>query len=235
MCGRYRLKDPKAALDFFEAKPVFEIMSRYNIAPTQKIPMVTGAGKIEEMVWGATAAWAKDTSKALINARSESVREKRSFKSSFTKRRCLIPSNGFYEWSRGDKRPHLFTMKNEQPFAIAAFWNEAKDINRCCLLTTARNAVPEPVHDRMPVIVRREYWEEWFSPGELPDAVFHHITTPYASEEMSALAVSSVVNSAKVDDPRCCEAWNCEAVPQKLVIILPEKPKPKSQQQNFGF
>jgi len=97
-------------------------------------------------------------------------------------------------------------MKNEQPFAIAAFWDEAKGINRCCLLTSAGNAVPEPVHDRMPVIVCREYWEEWFSPGEQPDAVFQHIATPYASEEMSELAVSSVVNSAKVDDPRCCEA-----------------------------
>src|SRR5205823_4812618 len=105
MCGRYRLKDPKAALDFFEVKPAFEIRPRYNIAPTQKIPVVTGAGEIEEMVWGLVPQWAKETSKALINARSESVREKRSFKSLFTKRRCLIPADGFYEWSsKGEKR-----------------------------------------------------------------------------------------------------------------------------------
>jgi putative SOS response-associated peptidase YedK len=219
VCGRYRLKDPKAALDFFGVKPAFEIRPRYNIAPTRKIPVVTGADEIEEMIWGITPQWAKGTSKALINARSESVREKRSFKSSFTKRRCLIPADGFYEWSsKGEKQPYLFTMKNEAPFAIGGFWDEIEEMNRCCLLTTAGNAVLEPVHDRMPVIVRPDDWEEWFSPGELSDTSFHRITTPYAADEMSALAVSAVVNNARVDDPRCCEAWDCDGVPQKLVI-----------------
>jgi putative SOS response-associated peptidase YedK len=231
MCGRYRLKDPKAALDFLGAKPAFEIRQRYNIAPAQKIPVVTAIGEIQEMVWGLTPSWAKETSKALINARSESVREKRSFESSFTKRRCLIPADGFYEWSRGEKRPHLFTLENEQPFAIAGFWDEAEDINRCCLLTTAGNVVLLPVYDRMPVIVRQEDWEEWFSPHALADETFQRITFPYAAEEMSALAVSSIVNNARVDDFRCCEAWDCQEVPQRLVVTRGST----AGQQTLGF
>jgi len=99
MCGRCRLKDPKAAFDWLGVVPTFEARSRFNIAPTQRVPVVTDAGRVEEMVWGIVPAWAKETSKALINARSESVREKRSFKSSFQQRRCLVPADGFYEWT----------------------------------------------------------------------------------------------------------------------------------------
>ena len=203
MCGRYRLKDPQAAFDWLEVVPSFEVRPRFNIAPAQRIPVVT-AGRVEEMIWGIIPAWAKD-SKALINARSESVREKRSFKSSFQQRRCLVPADGFYEWTRVGKRPHFFTVNDGAPFAIAGIW-DPDDISRCCLLTTAANAVLAPIHDRMPVIVPREDWEEWFAPGELAEQSFQRIMTPYAAEAMSVVAVSPLVNSARVDDPRCCEA-----------------------------
>jgi len=173
--------------------------------PHTACPVVTGAGRVEEMVWGIVPAWAKETSKALINARSESVREKRSFKSSFTQRRCLVSADGFYDWTKVRKRPHFFTVNSGAPFAIAGIWDQGDDMPRCCLLTAAANAVLEPIHDRMPVIVRREDWEEWFSPGELGDHAFQRITAPYRAEEMSALAVSPLVNSARANDPRCRE------------------------------
>ncbi len=86
----------------------------------------------------------------------------------------------------------------------------------------------------MPVIVRREDWEEWFSPGELGDQGFERITTPYSAEEMSALAVSPLVNSGRVDDRRCCEAGDVAPVPQKLKIMRRE-PMPLDQQQMLGF
>ncbi len=147
--------------------------------------------------------WAADTSKALINGRCESVREKRSFKSLFNQRRCLVPADGFYEWTKIGKHPHFFSVNGGAPFAIAAIWDKGQDISRCCLLTTAANAVLNPIHNRMPVIVRREDWGEWFSPGELPDESFQRITTPNLAGEMSSLEVSPLVNSGRVDDPRC--------------------------------
>ncbi len=139
--ARYRLKDPQAAFDWLDVVPSFDFKPRFNIAPTQRVPVVTGAGRVEEMIWGIVPAWAKDA-KDLINARSESVREKRSFKSCFQQRRCLVPADGFNEWTRIAKRPHLFTVNGGAPFAIAGIWDPGDD-PRCCLLTTSVNAVLE--------------------------------------------------------------------------------------------
>ena len=205
MCGRFRIKDPKKASEYFDVQPAFDFRPRYNIAPTQKIAVVSATGKIEEMRWGLIPAWAKETSKALINARSETVREKRSFKKSFTERRCLVPADGFYEWTKIDKRPHLFGLRDEEPFAIAGFWDEDPEMNRCCLLTTEANSVLQPIHDRMPIILRKEYWEQWMEPGELNDERFQRFTAPFQPEQMFAREVSKVVNSARIDDAKCCE------------------------------
>jgi len=206
MCGRYRLKDPKAAFDWLEVAPAFNFLPRFNIAPSQRVAVVTAPHRIEEMSWGIVPRWAGETSKALINARSESVREKRSFKAAFAQRRCLVPADGFYEWARVGNRPHLLTVNGGAPFAIGGFWEPGEEISRCCLLTTPANAVLEPIHTRMPVIVRRGDWEEWMSPEELADESFQRITAPYSAEEMAMLEVSPMVNSARIDDPRCCEA-----------------------------
>ena len=231
MCGRYRLKDPKEAFDWLEVVPAFEVRPRFNIAPSQRVPVVTGAGQVEEMIWGIVPVWAKETSKALINARSESVREKRSFKSSFQQRRCLVPADGFYEWARIGKMPYFFTVDGGAPFAIAGIWEQAQDVPRCCLLTTSANHVLEPIHDRMPVIVRREDWDEWLSPTELADRAFQRITTPYRADEMAVVAVSPLVNSARVDDPRCCEAAaSAPEAPQKLKITREGPGKPDGQE-----
>jgi len=206
MCGRYRLKDPKRAFDWLEVVPSFDMHPRFNIAPAQRVPVVTGAGHIEEMTWGLDPVWAREKSKLLINARSETVREKRSLKASFAQRRCLVPADGFYEWSKVGKRPHLFTVGRDAPFAIAGIWETAGEVPRCCLLTTAANSVLAPVHDRMPVIVSREDWVEWFSPGELAERSFQRIMAPYRPDAMFVAAVSPLVNSARIDDPGCCEA-----------------------------
>ena len=173
---------------------------------------------------GDVPVWAKETSKALINARCESVREKRSFKSSFTQRRCLVPADGFYEWTKLGKRPHFFTVNGGEPFAIAGIWDGGQDISRCCLLTTPANSVLEPIHSRVPSIVRREDWEEWMAPGELTDQSIQRITTPYAPEEMSSLEVSPLVNSGRVDDPRCCESAGSVVVDVPPLKIIRKAP-----------
>ena len=230
MCGRYRLKDPKRAFAWLEVLPSSDFLPRFNIAPTQRIPVVAAAGRLEAMIWGIVPAWEK--SKALINARCETIREKRSFKSAFTQRRCLLPADGFYEWSRMGKRPHIFTLAGDAPFAIAGIWETGEELSRCCLLTTSANSVLDPIHDRMPVIVRPEDWPEWLAPGELAGQSFQRITTPYAAAEMSALAVSPLVNTAKIDDPRCCEPPD---LPARSLTIKRKAPANPDGQQTFGF
>jgi putative SOS response-associated peptidase YedK len=236
MCGRYRLKDPKAAFDYLEAIPTFEFLPRFNIAPTQRVPVAIGPGRIEEMTWGIVPVWAKEKSRPLINARVETIREKRSFKSSFAQRRCLMAADGFYEWSRIGKHPYLFTIRGDAPFAIGAVWEKSSDISRCCLLTTTNNALLDPIHNRMPVIVRPEDWPEWYAPGDLAEASFERITTPYPPGEMSALAVSALVNSARTDSPACCEpAGSSPSVPPGKLTIRRKEPPPPDVQQTFGF
>jgi putative SOS response-associated peptidase YedK len=187
------------------------------------------------MQWGIAPMWAAETSKALINARCESVREKRSFKSAFQQRRCLLPADGFYEWTRIGKRPHFVTISGGGPFAIAGLWEPGQDISRCCLLTTSANSVLSPIHNRMPVIVRPEDWNEWMLPGELEDQSFQRITTPYFAQEMSALEVSPLVNSAGIDDPRCCEPGGPAQVNAPPLKISRKPPAAPDTQQTFEF
>src|SRR5579864_9297391 len=130
MCGRFRLKDPRKAYEWLEVESSFEFKPRFNIAPTQPVPVVSALGKIEEMSWGIIPAWTREKSRPLINARSETVREKGSFKESFARRRCLVPADGFYEWTTIGKRPHLFTMNGGDPFTLAGFWEGVQGISR---------------------------------------------------------------------------------------------------------
>lgn len=213
MCGRYKLEDPIIAFSFIEAPVDSDFKPRFNIAPTQKIAVSPSRGKIQEMRWGLVPAWAQGKSNILINARSETIREKHSFKKSFAERRCLVPADGFYEWTRGTKRPHLFTLKGNLPFAIGAFWDlpQEGELPRCCLVTTSANKILEPIHDRMPVIVHKKDWTQWLEPGELEDQMFSRLTVPYSPDEMQAVEVSPIVNSAREDSSKCIEALRSRA------------------------
>jgi putative SOS response-associated peptidase YedK len=199
MCGRYRLKEPKAAFAALEVVSTADFLPRFNIAPTQSVAVIPAAGRVEPMTWGIVPVWATEKSKPLINARSETIREKRSFKSAF---------------------------------AIAGIW-EPGDERRCCLLTTTANSLLGKIHDRMPVIVRREDWEEWFAPGELADRSFLRITTPYGPEEMSMFEVAPLVNSAAVDEPRCCEPVTGQPLPSRPGVK--KSPSNPDAQQTFSF
>jgi putative SOS response-associated peptidase YedK len=146
-----------------------------------------------------------------------------------------VPADGFYEWTKIGKRPHFFTVNEGAPFAIAGIWDKGQDMSRCCLLTTAGNSVLEPIHNRMPVIVRREDWDEWMMPRELADSSFQRITTPYAPEEMSVVEVSPLVNSGRIDDPRCCEPAGSVVVDVPPLMVKRREPVQQDDQQTFGF
>ncbi len=167
MCGRYRLSRRKHAVEeYFAAVSEEEEWSpRYNIAPTQSVPVIRQNPKepIRELSlvrWGLIPSWAKDSSAAvkMINARSETAATKPAFRDALKIRRCLIPADAFYEWQKAGraKQPYCFEVGEGELFAFAGIWDRWTDggntIETCSVLTTSPNAVTSAVHDRMPVI-----------------------------------------------------------------------------------
>jgi putative SOS response-associated peptidase YedK len=151
--------------------------------------------------WGLIPSWAKDASVGakLINARSETVTEKPSFREAFKKRRCIIPADGFYKWQRtsGKKQPYFFHMRDDHPFGFAGLWDRWKSqdgeiIETCIILTTEANKVLSPVHDRMPVILHPEDYELW-----LDEDVRLELLRPFDVSEMDGYPVSTLVNSPR--------------------------------------
>jgi putative SOS response-associated peptidase YedK len=218
VCGRFTQKTPaKKIVEKFEVEEVPPLLERYNVAPMQKVLGIRESDDKREATffkWGLVPSWAKDLSMGnkLINARSETVAEKPSFREAFKRRRILVPVDGFYEWGgRGEKKkqPYYFHMKDGEPFAIAGLWErwEGGDepLETCTLLTTAANELLAPHHDRMPVILRPDDYELWLDADVRRPELLTPLLRPYAPEEMSSYAVSALVNSPANDGPRCAE------------------------------
>ncbi len=195
------------------------IAPRFNIAPTQNVPVVlfdSGKRRLEIMRWGLIPSWVKDlkTMKPMVNARSETLAEKPYYKGTLKRRRCLIPADGFYEWVVDEKKrksPRLIRLTGNRLFAFAGLWDEwlspdGEQIRTCTIITTSANDVISPIHDRMPVILRpsREaVWLETEVKGGEDIELLSRELCPYPDEEFEIKAVSSFVNSAKVDSPQC--------------------------------
>ncbi len=203
MCGRYTLKRRDQAL-LKVAGQTAAGPDRFNVAPTQVMPVVLGDGQrlIVEMSWGLIPFYARGDAKpkALINARSETALAKPAFKRSVFHRRCLVPADGFYEWERTEpvKTPWFIQLREEEPFAFAAIYEQGSGY---CLLTTAPNALMSKIHNRMPVIVRPEHYELWLAPGEISVGDFARVCEPYDAVSMIARPASRLVNSPKNDGP----------------------------------
>ena len=220
MCGRYTLTVDAAVLaELFELEPPTDLEPRYNIAPTQAVPIVRtapdGGRRWARVRWGLIPSWAKDESigSRLINARAETAADKPSFRSAFKHRRCLIPADGFYEWAKteGGKVPHHVRFADRRPFAFAGLWErwmppEGEAVDSCTILTTAPNGLVAGIHDRMPVILPPGAYADWLAPGPLgPDAA-EAMLVPHPGDGMEAVPVSRHVNSPANDDERCLEA-----------------------------
>ncbi len=221
MCGRFTLtRSPEDVARAFGLDKVLNFPPRYNIAPSQPVGVVVrgqNATKPEFrlMGWGLIPFWAKDPSigAKLINARSETVTEKPSFRAAFKYRRCLIPADGFYEWQktqRGAKQPFYFSMAGNDVFAFAGLWESWNDIETCTILTTAANSLLQPIHDRMPVILSSEDYGRWLDPKVQGGQVLSDLLRPYPDEVMQAIPVSTRVNSAKTDDALCIETLSMD-------------------------
>ena len=218
MCGRFSndAKPEQIEAEFKIGKLNPKLFApRYNIAPTQMIPVVleqSGERIIESLRWGLIPSWAKDESigSKMINARAETLAEKPSFRDAFKKHRCIIPASGFYEWqkgSKGAKQPFYFRMKEKQVFGFAGLYEEWLDketgeqIETFTIITTEANKVLEPIHERMPVILKSKDYDQWLDAKEKDTAKLQKLLAPYPSEEMKSYQVSKSVNSPSNDSP----------------------------------
>jgi putative SOS response-associated peptidase YedK len=219
MCGRYRLSRRKQILAEFFPADYAEVdwEPRYNIAPTQQVPVVRQDPKepirrVSMTRWGLIPFWTKAPTKSapMINARAETAAEKPAFRELLQKRRCLVPADGFYEWKRSDKakQPFCFEVSNGELFAFAGLWDRWRSpdgnlVESCTILTTMPNRLLADVHDRMPVILSPDNYDLWLDPGMKDAASAVALLKPYDAALMRGYAVSARVNVVANDDAEC--------------------------------
>jgi len=216
MCGRYPepfdykdLQKYFAALEDYLGRPIAE---RYNIAPTQKAPVVRQGElgrELSLMRWGLVPRWAKDVTigQRMINARAETLLEKPAYRRPYLSQRCLVPAGGFYEWQKegSSKQPYLFRRRDHGPIAFAGLWDSWHDpksdtqLETFSIITVAANELVQPIHARMPLILSLADFEAWLAPGE-PSADL--LATPQ-TPKFEAVPVGIWVNSPAHDDVRC--------------------------------
>lgn len=215
MCGRYALVvvGDGSLQRRFSLEGLFdESPERYNVAPTQTLPVITrnSPNRVAMMRWGLIPSWAKDASisSRMINARAETVAEKPAFRTALRSRRCLVPASGFFEWKRegSGKTPHFVHLPNEPLFAFAGLYDLWRDpdgqtVQSYTIITTEPNDLMSTIHNRMPVILRREDEDEWLDPENAEPEHLLPLLRPYPAGEMAAYPVSRLVNSPMNDAP----------------------------------
>jgi putative SOS response-associated peptidase YedK len=217
MCGRYtvRVNAGELARRFHLEMPELPSFTpRYNVAPTQRLPVVVQADsrRLATMCWGLIPRWARDDSigAKMINARAETLTEKPSFRPLLRSRRCLIPASGFYEWQPSTKIPHHIHLVDAPVFAFAGLYDlwrdrEGNEVPTYTIITTTPNALVAAIHDRMPVILRPEDEDAWLDPDETDPAPLLALLRPYPAAAMAAYPVSRAVNSPRHDGPELLE------------------------------
>lgn len=214
MCGRFAITTRRLQRLEQLLKTEFPDMTeRYNIAPTQPIPVireVDGYYSMTDMRWGLVPSWSKTptTTYSTFNAKIETVAEKPLYRSAFKHRRCLIPASGFYEWrtENGLKQPYYFTRQDDAEMALAGLWEEWKGpdgtmLQSCSILVGAANSLVGAVHDRMATIVPDNHVEDWLNPNENTDYLLAILTPPFPADKMKSTKVSSKVNAVRNQGP----------------------------------
>jgi putative SOS response-associated peptidase YedK len=233
MCGRYMIiATPEAlrALFGYAERPNFP--PRYNVAPTQPIPivrLVDGKRHFALVRWGLLPSWVKDPKKfsLLINARGESVCDKPAFRAAMKRRRCLIPADGFYEWQAGGprKQPYYIRAKSRQPLAFAGLWEtwmgpNGEELETATIVTTAANKTLTPIHDRMPAIVPPQAFDLWLDSANVDPKTAEALIVSAPENLLEAYPISTDVNRVANDNPKLLELF----VPGAESVAAP-KPK----------
>lgn len=223
MCGRFTLRiDSEAVARAFDARRGdVDRPPRYNISPTDPVTVVRlseddGGRELAEARWGLVPHWVDDPAEfelTLVNARSETAREKPAFRDAFRTRRCLVPADGFYEWVRvdGGKQPWYVRRSDDRPFGLAGLWDRwtgpgGRRLESTTILTCAPDRVVGELHDRMPVVLPPERWDGWMAPAGDP-AALEGLLHPYERNERAfeAHPVSRRVNRPEADGPELVE------------------------------
>ncbi|AWB28491.1 SOS response-associated peptidase [Halococcoides cellulosivorans] len=214
MCGRNSLFVDQADLEAtFDATLVADggYKPRYNIAPGDDLEVITteAPDEIDRFHWGLVPPWADDPSDGIINARSETVDEKRVFQDAWASRPCLVLSSGFYEWQAangGPKQPYRIYREDAPAFAMAGIYDEwtgdGETLSCVTILTTEPNDLMKPIHDRMPVVLPQGSTERWLSAG--PDERLD-LCQPYPEDDLDAYPISRRVNDPSNDSPQVIE------------------------------
>ncbi len=224
MCGRYSLTSPEEAMHLLFDLPAGVTAAwaqpRFNIAPSQVAPIVRrsadgGGQELVGMTWGLIPGWSQGPGSGgtggagQINARSETAAEKPTFRAAYRQRRCLVPSDGFYEWQKieGGKQPYWISRIDGAPFVFAGLWEtwsdgQAGDIVSFTILTMAAAQALRPIHHRMPVILRENDHAAWLDPTQTPPP---GLFAPEQAPRMQARPVSNRVNSPRNDDAGCLQ------------------------------
>ncbi len=216
MCGRFALYSyPDEIIKYFDIDYSVQFQSSYNIAPTQLSPVICQVSATERslslMRWGLVPAWVdsfKSLKAPLINARSDTIDIKPSYKHAFRQRRCLVIANGFFEWAqRGNmKQPYFFRFQNNEPMGFAGIWEKWTDdevvIDSFAIITGEANPLLSAVHDRMPVIIRPEDYSRWLSPETKINDI-KNLLVPHDPERIIHFPVTPQMNTPRFNEPDC--------------------------------
>lgn len=221
MCGRFALySDPRTLARHFGVEVPADLRPRYNVAPTQTIPILRQEGQGRQFAlarWGLIPHWAKalETGYSTINARAETVAAKPAYRSAFRYRRAIVPADGYYEWrsvpGSKAKQPYFIALRDQEPMAFAGLWErwrspEGEDLESCSIIVTEANELMRPIHDRMPVILAPAAWAAWLDPNAKDIMALQGLLKPFPAEAMMAWPVSPRVNNPRNDGPQCLEA-----------------------------
>ena len=200
MCGRYTVaKDQETLSLYFGAEFSKTHLPIFNASPGQHLPVILDVEphKIQPVFWGITTDLQHQPRRMLINARSETVDQRPTFRDAFRQRRCLVIADGFYEWQATGlgKQPYRIVLNANEPFAFAGIWHECQGKPAYVILTTEANTVTRPIHDRMPVILERDKLVPWLDRDRSVSDV-RKLLTPYTEYAMRAYPVSTAVNNS---------------------------------------
>ena len=217
MCGRYVIaQDVDAYARFFGVDEIRTEMlaANYNVAPTDSVYAVVNHEQkrlLGSFRWGLVPFWADSLRAGQINARAESVAEKAMFRESFSRRRCIIPADGFFEWQQMErgKLPHYIYLRDGSPMAFAGVWSTWRDqetgrrVRTCAIITTDAHPTLAPIHGRMPVMLDPSVWDEWLDRTLIDADRAHTLIKPLPEKNLIEHPVSTLVNDVRNNLPEC--------------------------------
>lgn len=228
MCGRYTItvSIEELMLRYWNLDTAIPFHHpKYNVAPGQMVTAIIHDGKknrLGELKWGLVPSWADDPKMGgkLLNARSETVWDKPAFKKLIQRKRCILPADGFYEWRKdaAGKQPMRIVLRNSSLFSMAGLYDtwvypDGQKLSTCTILTTDANELMQPIHHRMPVILKQEDEQAWLDRTFQDRERLSQMLMPFSADELRAYPVTTDVGRVSFDEPACIEPLADDSTP----------------------